>query len=447
MMHIGALFYGYGGDHPVGWRHPGSSPWRPMDVAHSIEIARIAERAKLDLVFYADMAAVPAGDSDALSRGATKAARIDPLVLITALGMATSRIGLGATASTSYWEPYNLARIVASIDHVTGGRAAWNVVTSDRDEVAWNFGDDRLDDHDRRYGRADEFLRVVTGLWDSWEDGAEVVDRDSGVFFDPGKLHVLDHHGERFRVRGPLNVPRTPQGRPVILQAGASETGRRFAAEFADAIFSVRRDIETSKAFYDDMKARVTAFGRQPGDLAILEGVGIVVGETEEEAQQKQEWLIDHTPIEVGLWHLDEHLGAGLAGLDLDAPVTREMLPETAPGSQALFDELVEYLLESPSLRDAVQRQIRGMALRGAAGTAEQVADYLQERYEAGTADGFMVLFPTLPASLTDFTELVVPELQRRGLFRRQYEGDTLRDHLGVPVPPNRHTASAASAC
>jgi FMN-dependent oxidoreductase (nitrilotriacetate monooxygenase family) len=439
-MRLGALFYGFGGDHPSGWRHPSSAPWHPMDVGYSIHLARVAEAAKLDTVFFADSAGTPDGERTALARAATKSTRIDPLVLIAALAGATERIGIAATASTTYYEPYNLARLIASVDHLSGGRAGWNVVTSDRDEMARNFGDQRLPDNDERYDRAEEFVDVAFGLWDSWEEDPFVLERDGGYFYDPDKMHKLHHRGERFAVEGPLNVPRTPQGRPVIAQAGASGRGLDFAASVADAVFSAARDLDTSQDYYRTFKAMVESKGRAACDVKVLEGCSITVAETRAEAQARIDWLVDRTPYEVGLWSLTEHLGVDLRELDPDKVPTRDQLPERAPGSQALFDALVDFILSHGTMREVVRERMRLTSGRGVVGSATDAADYLQERFEAETCDGFMLMFPVLPLGLEEVRDHLVPELQRRGLFRTDYAGTTLRDHLGVPVPANRHT-------
>jgi FMN-dependent oxidoreductase (nitrilotriacetate monooxygenase family) len=439
-MRLGALLYAFGGDNPVGWRHPSTAGWGPNDIGYTIELARIAERGKLDLLFFADMAAVPDGPPSALARGVAKAARIDPLVTITALAAATSHIGVAATASTSYWEPYNLARLLASIDHVSGGRAGWNVVTSDRNEVARNFGDDGLRPREERYARAAEFVDVVLGLWDSWEEDALVVDRAGGRFLDPELVHRLDHDGDHFRVEGPLNVSRTPQGRPVIAEAGSSEPGRRLAAATADVVFSAFSDVAAARAFADDIRDRAAVLGRSPDEIAILESLTVTVAATEDEARAKARWLRENTPIEVGLWSMTEHLGADLSHLPLDEPVPRDALPTEAPGSQGLFDALVTFISEGSTLRECVRRFAEVRSGSGIVGSAEQVADHMQARFEAGANDGFMLQFPQLPTDLSDVTDHLVPELQRRGLFRTEYAGTTLRENLGIDVPANRWT-------
>lgn len=362
----------------------------------------------------------------------------DPLVLLSGLAAVTERIGLVSTVSTSYNEPYSLARKFASLDHLSGGRSGWNLVTSATDLEALNFGRDKHFEHGDRYQRAEEFIDVVTGLWDSFEDDAFVRDKTSGVFFQPDKLHVLNHHGENYRVRGPLNIPRTPQGYPVLIQAGSSEPGKTLAARTAEVVFTAQQTLSNAQAFYADVKGRLAGYGRRPDQLKVMPGISPVIGRTQSEAEDKYQQLQDLVEPRVGLAML-----AGMAGgfdlseYDLDGP-----LPELPPSNsmqsrQALFIDLARR--ENLSIRQLYLKVAGARGHHTVIGTAKTVADTLEQWFVEHAADGFNIMPPFLPEGLDDFVDGVVPLLQQRGLFRHEYSGSTLRDHLGLERPGNRY--------
>ncbi|ACB95473.1 LLM class flavin-dependent oxidoreductase [Beijerinckia indica] len=424
------------GHHVAAWRHPKAQA--DTEFQDYVKLAKLAEAAKFDAVFFADGVGVRLDDIEAASRKAHNGANpFEPITLLSALAAVTETIGLIATASTSFSDPYNLARQFASLDRLSGGRAGWNLVTSSDAGAAPNFGHDAHIPHAERYERATEFADVVLGLWDSWEDDAFIRDRESGHYFDKDKLHVLNHSGKHFKVRGPLNIPRSPQGHPVVVQAGASEAGKELAARTAEAIFAAQITLDEAVTYYADVKSRLAKYGRSPEDLKILPGVHPVIGRTESEAREKFEELQSLIQPEVGL-----NLLAGLSGgidlsqYPLDGPLPE--LPETNGGKsrQTLLLDLARR--ENLSIR---QLYLRIAGARGhwqLVGTPEQIADQLEERFENYGADGFNLMSPITPGGLSDFIELVVPELRRRGLFRSEYEGRTLRENLGLKRPPNR---------
>ncbi|MGB0659233.1 MAG: LLM class flavin-dependent oxidoreductase [Mangrovicoccus sp.] len=443
-LKLGTFVYTFG-FHPAAWLHPGSDVNGANDISHLAKVARISEDAKFDFMFFADSPAAAIGHPEALGRQPTKMNRFEPITAITALSMVTEKLGFVATASTSYYEPYNIARLYASADHISGGRICWNVVTSDHDETGYNFNREGLDPHEDRYKRGEEFLDVVFGLWDSYEDDALLLDRENGVYHDHTKLHQLDHMGEHFQVRGPLNIARTPQGRPVISQAGGSERGKELAARTADMAFSLASNIEKNKAFYADVKSRMAKYGRQPDDLKIMPGIVINTGATREEAEARAQEMVDLMHPEVGLLMLQEFLEIDLHGSDLDAPFPMEKMPEKAKGSVAMFQEVKDFVEQGHSLRELITHYAREHTGNGLTGSYLEVADFMQEWFEERAADGFILMAPTLPASLEDFTRLVVPELQRRGLFREDYEDSTLRGNLGLSWPENQFLRAQAA--
>lgn len=440
-LKLGTFTYTFG-FHPAAWMHPGSDVNGANDIAHLVKVAQISEAAKFDFMFFADSPAAAVGHPDALARQPTKMNRFEPITAITALSMVTEKLGFVATASTSYYEPYNIARLYASADQISKGRICWNVVTSDHDETGYNYNRKGLDPHADRYARGEEFLDVVFGLWDSFEDDALLLDRENGWYHDPKKLHQLDHVGEHFQVRGPLNVARTPQGRPVIAQAGGSERGKELAARTAEIAFSLASNIEKNKAFYADVKSRMAKYGRDPSDLKIMPGIVINVGETHEEAEARAQEMVDVMHPEVGLLMLQEFLETDLHGSDLDAPFPMDKMPEKAKGSVAMFQEVKNFVQQGHTLRQLITHYARQHTGNGLTGSYIEVADFIQEWFEAEAADGFILMAPTLPSSLEDFTRLVVPELQRRGLFREEYEASTLRGNLGLSWPENRNTVA-----
>ena len=359
---------------------------------------------------------------------------LEPVVLLTALAGATSRIGLGGTVSTSFSEPYNVARQFAALDHVSAGRAAWNVVTSANDYAARNFGHAKLPPHALRYERAGEFVDVVKKLWDSWDDDAFVRNRQTGLYFDPAGMHVVHHEGRFFKVDGALNIARPPQGHPVISQAGASDTGRDLAARTAEVVFASAAAPEPAKIAYDDLKGRMAKYGRDQTSLRILAGMPVIVGRTADEAEAKWQYLQGLLHPDVARFRLGMDLELDLSDLPFDEPIPESRLPANANFHKAFFDGIMQTIREkNPTLRQLCLGYERGR--KTIKGTAVQVADTMQHWLEMGACDGFMMQFHELPGGLRDFVEGVVPELQRRGLFRRDYAGATLRDHLGLPRP------------
>jgi alkanesulfonate monooxygenase len=432
-LHLGAIMRPVG-IHTAWWRYPGAYPDANFNLKHLVRFIQTLERARFDAFFMADHLAVLNMPVQALRRSATVTS-FEPLTLLSALAMVTERIGLVATASTTFDEPYHVARRFASLDHISNGRAGWNVVTTANPDAALNFGLTDHVEHDERYRRAREFYAVVTGLWDSWADDAWRHDQASGIFFDPDKMHVLDHRGEHLSVRGPLNIARPIQGWPVIVQAGASDVGRQFAAETAEVVFGSSRTIEEARDVYDDMKARVTAAGRSADHFKILPGALVIVGRTSEEAQEKKALLDSLVHPESGIPNLSIRLGIDSSTFDLDAP-----LPEIPRSnqSQSQRDTLVALARRKNLTVRQLAQLMGGFGGLEIVGTAGEIADTMQSWLETGAADGFNVMFPTVPDGLDDFVQLVVPELQRRGIFREEYEGMTLREHLGLPRPESR---------
>lgn len=438
-MSLGLLMHATGA-HPASWIHPDTQADASTDVAYYTRVAQIAEAAKFDLFFIADTPAARTENLHAWSRFPMFMNVFEPVTLLSAVAAGTSRIGLGGTVSTSFYEPYNIARIFASLDHISRGRAAWNAVTSANDYAARNFGLDRLPPHARRYERARDSVAIVQELWDTWEDDAFVRDRGTGIYFDPAKQHVTHHEGDFFRVSGALNISRTPQGRPVVIQAGQSEDGKAFAAETAEVVFASANSLEKAQALYRDLKARLPAFGRTQDELKILPGLAPIIGATVEEAEAKYRTMQGLIHPEVARQFLAEDLEANLADLPLDEPVPADRIPAKSNLHQVYFGYIVDLIREGLTLREVCMRYNRGRNV--ICGTAEQVADLMETWFRAGAADGFMITPQIMPGGLEDFTRAVVPELQRRGLFRTEYEGTTLREHLGLPYPRNRHVVA-----
>ena len=425
------LFLQDAGHHDAAWRLPESDPDAVVSLAHYQRLARIAEAARFDSVFLADALAL-IGEV----RRRSGASRIEPLTLLAALAASTEHIGLIATASTTYGHPYDVARRFAGLDHVSGGRAGWNIVTSAGDGLARNFGAEQQAAHEDRYRDADEFVDVVTRLWDSWEDDARVVDKEAGVFIDDTRVHAIGHRGRRFSVEGPLDVARPPQGHPVRVQAGSSDRGREFAARHAEAVFTAQLTLDGAQEFYADLKERVAAHGRDPDGVKILPGLVPIVAPTEAEALDEHERLESYASTTSGLSMLSFVFGIDLSGLELDAPLPRRVVEHRAEGHQSRSALLVDFAQEHDlTVRELIGRTSGGRGHRVLIGDPVQVADSLQTWFDEGAADGFNLMPPTLPGSLLAFTELVVPELQRRGIFRTEYRGTTLRDHLGLARP------------
>ncbi|KPX06158.1 LLM class flavin-dependent oxidoreductase [Pseudomonas syringae pv. coryli] len=433
-MKLGAFLMATG-HHVAAWRHPEVPADAGLDFKHYRHVARVAEAAKFDALFVADSVAAATGD---IASRMARSDHFEPLTLLSALSAVTEHIGLIATATTTYNEPYHVARKFASLDHLSGGRAGWNLVTSDAAAEAQNFGRAEHVGHAERYSRAREFHQVVTGLWDSWADDAFTRDKASGEYYDPAKMNVLDHQGEHFRVKGPLNVARSPQGQPVVVQAGSSEVGRDLAAQTAEVVFTAQTSLASAQAFYADLKGRLSAYGRAVDSLKIMPGVFIVVAETEALANAKFESFQELVEPQVGVALLGRMLGNfDLSGYPLDGPLPELPLTDSGQRSrQKLLTELADQ--ENLTLAQLGRRIAGGRGHYSLIGTPEQVADELQRWFEQGAADGFNVLVPHLPGGLEDVAQLLVPELQRRGLFRTEYEGTTLRENLGLQRPAYR---------
>jgi FMN-dependent oxidoreductase (nitrilotriacetate monooxygenase family) len=416
------------------WRHPDRDVGASTSLAQYKRQAQLAERGKFDFLFVADSLSITEKSSPHYLN------RFEPLTILSALAGSTSHIGLVATLTVSYSEPFNVARQFASLDHISDGRAGWNIVTSWLGDTAANFSKTEHPPHNVRYGIAAEYLDVVQGLWDSWEDDAHVADKASGQFVDPDKLHRLDHKGEHFQVRGPLNIKRSRQGQPVIFQAGQSDDGRAFAARRAEVIFTHAETLEDAQAYYADVKARARGFGRNPDELFIVPGIAPIIGDTEEEAEARYQELAALESLETGFGFLSRTFNDhDFRQYDLDGPfpdVEHIGLNSQQSGTRRILDQV---RAEKLTLRQIVRRLATP---RGAfVGTPERVADTLQTWFEERGSDGF-VLFEPLPGQLDLFVEKVVPILQARGLFRTEYEGETFREHLGLPFPVNRHTAA-----
>jgi FMN-dependent oxidoreductase (nitrilotriacetate monooxygenase family) len=432
-LHLGAFMRPVS-IHTGAWRYPGAWPDANFNLAHIKRLIQSLEAAKFDAFFMADHLAVLNMPIEALKRSHTVTS-FEPFTLLSALAMVTDRIGLIATASTTYDEPFHIARRFASLDHLSEGRAGWNIVTTGNPETSHNFGSDQHLEHATRYARAREFYDVVTGLWDSWADDAFVRDVEAGIYFDPDKLHILHHKGRDLSVRGPLNIARPVQGWPVIVQAGASEPGRQLAAETAEVIFGASSAIEEGKRFYADVKGRMRAIGRDPDHLKILPAAFVVVGETVEEARARRAHLDSLVHYDSGIRSLSIALDHDVSGFDPDGPLPE--IPESN-ASKSSRDRMVAYAREHGLTIRQLAAKAGSYAGLAFVGTAATIADEMEAWLEERGSDGFNMMFPWLPGGLDDFTRLVIPELQRRGLFRTEYEGITLRDHLGLPRPDNR---------
>ncbi|ORX05280.1 monooxygenase [Mycobacterium triplex] len=431
------------------WRHPATEHGY-LDAAYYAKIARQLEEGCFDLMFFDDRLAMPGvyGGSvaEAVSYGA-RPVKLDLSIVLGVLAQATSRIGLGATYSTTYYQPFHVARTFATLDHLSGGRAAWNVVTSVNDSEAQNFGVDTHLGHDERYDRADEFMDVVAGLWDTWEDDAILHDRATGQYGDPDKVHELRHVGQYFSSRGPLTVPRTPQGRPVIIQAGSSGRGREFASRWAELIFTGDPGIEVARSHYADQKERIAEAGRDPAAVRICPMAYAVVGESEAHAKEREALFLDELvhPM-ASLTLLSELMNYDFAQHDLDDPVTDELIASSS-GIRGLVQNLRTHIGgDTVTVRDLAGH--RATLLQGPrfVGTGEQVADQMADWFESGACDGFVLAATHLPGAFEDVVRMVVPELQRRGLFRTGYESSTLRGHLGLQRPSNTRVGAGANA-
>lgn len=433
-LRLGASIHGVGSSHTA-WQHPNIQSDASVSLDFYTRQAQKAEEGKFDFVFVADGLYI---NDKSIPHFLN---RFEPVTILSALGAVTTRIGLVGTLSTSYSEPFTVARQFASIDHISGGRAGWNVVTSPLEGTALNFGGKPHPAHSERYRIAEEYLEVAKGLWDSWEDDAFIRDKESGTFFDPAKLHRLNHEGEYFSVQGPLNIARSRQGQPVIFQAGSSDSGRNLAAKTADAVFTGPDSIEEAKAFYKDVKQRAAAAGRLPDEILILPGIGPIVGETPEDAERKYQEIAELVTPEKAL----EYLGRYFEHHDFSQYPLDEPFPDLGDFGSNSFRSTTDRIKKQAKEQKLTLRQV---ALREATprtsfiGTAEQVADVVQQWFEEEAADGFIV-GAGVPGGLEDFVDLVVPILRERGLFREEYEADTLRGNLGIPVPANRYAKQA----
>lgn len=430
-MKLGMFFWPCG-HHLAAWRHPEAVADAGADINHMIAIARLAERGLFDMFFMADSVSFWRGDLESMTRD-SYGAKVEPFTLMAALSQHTTHLGLVCTATTTYDQPYSLARRFASLDLVSGGRAGWNLITSSNRAEADSFGADTHMAKEDRYRRAREFAHIVRGLWNSFDDGAFVRDKRSGVYLDAGRLNILSHEGEFFRVRGPLNVPPSPQGEPVMVQAGASESGRALAAETAEIIFGAQQTLDGARAFYADVKGRMAAFGREPEALKIMPGLMVYVGRTRDEAQHKFDTLQALIDPRTGIELLSRRLDFDLTGYDVDGPLP-EITHDAITASRAdLFIDIARR--ENLTIRQLWQRVAGARGHMQVIGAAEDVADLMEEWVTECACDGFNIMPPVFPGSLDDFVTLVTPELQRRGLFRTAYAGTTLRANLGLTRP------------
>ncbi len=422
--------------HTGAWRFPGARADANFDIKEIVRLAKKLEEGRFDAFFMADHLAVLNMPMEALKRSGTVTS-FEPMTLLSALSMVTDHLGLVATGSTTYDVPYHVARRFSSLDHLSGGRAGWNVVTTSNPDASKNFGMDDQMEHAERYRRAREFVDVVTGLWDSWEDDAFIRDQESGIFFDPDKLHVLDHKGPHLSVRGPLNIGRPLQGWPVIVQAGSSEAGRQLAAETAEAVFTSHRDLDAAQRFYADIKDRMIQYGRDPEGLKVLPACMVIVGEDLEEAKRVRAKLDSLVHLESAIASLSIALGTDARKFDLDAPLPA--IPESNESKSSRDGAIALAARENLTVRQLAQR-LGGFSGHAILGAPEAIADEMEEWLESTACDGFTVMFPYQPGGLEAFVDRVVPELQRRGIFRSEYEGQTLRENMGLPRPENQFT-------
>ncbi|RAW15056.1 LLM class flavin-dependent oxidoreductase [Paenibacillus taichungensis] len=430
-LRLGANLNGVGNSISF-WRHPDIPINASVNLDFYKKQAIKAEEGKFDLLFIADGLFINEKSNPHFLN------RFEPLTLLSVLAGATSHIGLVATLSTSYSEPFTVARQFASLDHISGGRAGWNVVTSPLEGSALNFGKGEHPDHALRYEIAEEHLNVVKGLWDSWEDDAFIGDKENGVFFDPSKMHTLNHQGDHFSVQGPLNVARSKQGHPVVFQAGSSESGKDLAARSADAVYTGHETLEEAKEFYSDVKARAVAYGRKAEDILIFPGIGPIVGRTEEEAERKYQEIAELVSIDQALNYLGRYFDHyNFAQFPLDEP-----FPEIGDLGSNSFRSTTDKIKQQAREQGLTLRQVALLASTPRTsfiGTPDQIADQIQEWFEGGAADGFNIR-TVVPNGLADFVDLVVPVLQERGLFRTEYEHETLRGNLNLEIPRNRYT-------
>lgn len=430
-MNLAVFLTADGNYHHLGWRHPDAWVDGGSNFQRWIEFAKIAEAGKLDMLFIADQIAIVGGDDLDAITNSSKVNRLEPMTLLSALAGLTKNIGLAATAATSYSEPYTVARMFASLDHISGGRAGWNCVTGGQKEEAQNFSLERHQAHADRYERANEFADVVMGLWDSFDADALLYDKASGQFFDPSKIHTLNHKGKYFSVKGPLNASRSPQGRPVVIQAGGSDATVSMGSRIADVVFTAQADLQAAQTFYRQVKEAAVGHGRAPGDVKVMPGLSVFVGQTREEAQAKFDALHSMVDVADAIRGLSLLLGGvDLAGYDPDGPMPAlegNDLRMSGPGTFVRIGREKNYTLGQVAVQSKAARNHCLIV-----GDAKDVADHMEHWFRKGAADGFNLLPPIMPGSLQDFCDLVVPELQQRGLFRTEYEGPTLREIMGL---------------
>ena len=439
-MRLGAFFHPTG-NHVAAWLHPGSQIDAGTNFQHYVQLAQTAERGKFDLMFLADAIATRDGNLQALCRWPQYMAYFDPLTLLAGIAAVTTHIGLVSTATTSFNEPYNLARRLASLDHMSGGRAGWNVVTSSNASEAHNFGRDAHFGHAERYARAEEFVGVAKGLWDSWDDDAFLRDRPTSMYFDPDKLHFLNHKGQNFAVRGPLNVARPPQGYPVLFQASASDTGKELAAQIAEVLFTPLHELEQAQKLYKELKDHAARYGRGPDDVLIMPGLNVVVAASEKDADEKLRYLQSMVHPDVG----KELLSTALGGIDLTPYDVDEPLPDHIIERElSNKNSRVSYLLKGkPTIRQMYDSFSTGRGQRTVKGTPTAIVDQMENWFQNRGVDGYLIQPPVLPASLDEFVDHIVPELQNRGLFRTEYTGSTLRENLGLRRPVSGYSSAA----
>ncbi len=431
-LKLGAFFY-LTGHHFASWRYPTTQPERTLDLDYFVELAQIAERGKFDTIFFAD------AFGQKLEESGPSGIRIDPIIVHAALAGATKNIGLVATVTTSYNEPFQVARKFIGIDHLSKGRAAWNVVTSANDNEAPLFGRDKHLAHAERYERAEEFVDVVKKLWTSIDKEALVINKESGQYLDLTKVQPVNHEGKWFKVKGTLDAPTSAQGHPVIVQAGSSEAGKELAARTAEVVFTAAQTLEEAQAFYRDLKGRLAKYGRESEDLKIMPGVFITVAKTEAEAIAKRKELNSYIHPEAGVKYLSFIYGTDLSGYDIDGPLPEiEREDKTNPNIRVNIIRDIAKRENLKTIREIYEFIAGARGHREIVGTPEQIADQLQEWFENEAADGFNVMSPTFPDGLNDIVDLVIPELQRRGIFRTEYEGTTLRENLGLKNPTHR---------
>ncbi|AYB43803.1 LLM class flavin-dependent oxidoreductase [Paenibacillus lautus] len=433
-MHLGAFIY-YAGHHHAGWRHPSSDVEGMFGIELYKQLAATAERGKFDMMFFADLLYVTQVENSA-------SGMLDPLTLLSALSAVTDKLGLTATVSTTYNEPYNVARKFASLDWISGGRAGWNIVTSQLDIEAHNYGKPKHPEHGLRYEMAREFVEAVTRLWDSWEDDALVLDRESGKFADGAKVRPVDFNGQWYSTKGPLNVPRPPQGYPVLIQAGSSGPGQDFAAQYGEVIFTAQQSKKTAQAFYASVHSKLSHYGRASGSLKIMPGLSPVIGSTEEEARRKAHELLELIPPASAIAVLSGFLNYDLSGYPLDQPLPRN-IPDPVAASNGMKSRVQLYMdmayQDNLSILELGRKILTTRGHMPFVGTPEQLADMMQDWFEGYACDGFNIMPPVLPGDLDEFVDAVIPVLQERGLFRSEYCGHTLREHLGLTRPEPGH--------